>query len=91
MPLTLPPDGTAAYYGPLTLHWTAGDMLDARLPLPQEFVNVLSDSELEALSSIVDQAVAAAYPALRVMRFTEWAPSVPVATSEVVVQEGGGA
>lgn len=91
MALTPPPEGTAAYYGPVTVRWTAGDMMSAGIQLQQEFIDTLSDDDLAQISQIIDAAVARAWPELRVLRFTEWAPSVPIASSEVVVQETGGA
>ncbi|MDH6610340.1 hypothetical protein M2164_005975 [Streptomyces sp. SAI-208] len=87
MSLTPPPDGTATYNAPLTIRWSAYDLFTSSLTIPVDLADVLSDSDLDAITAVVDNALKTRFPTLHVSRYTSWTSSAPNTFDQVTVQE----
>ncbi|MFF3324978.1 hypothetical protein [Streptomyces sp. NPDC002889] len=90
MALTPPDDGVASYYAPLTLYWFADDLFSSSLAIPWDMAEVLSDADLAAIVDVVDNALKAAHPTLRISRHKTWTPQAPSSFDQVTVQEASG-
>ncbi|MFF7329634.1 hypothetical protein [Streptomyces sp. NPDC008150] len=87
MALTPPADGTATYAAPVTVNWFAYDLLSTQLTIPSDLADALTDDAFAALINVVDQALVAKYPTLRITRYTSWTHGAPNDFDSTVIQE----